>query len=111
MRDDVRVDVRDESLETPLNKGILLKNVRDERFSHQRGDDGTGFLLQSGADGRQQEEDEQKAVVGEQIGCQGRYGESRTGMAPGLTQQIGRSDRQKEQEMGCHDEHLVDAEA
>ncbi len=52
MRDDVRVDVRDESLETPLNKGILLKNVRDERFSHQRGDDGTGFLLQSGADGR-----------------------------------------------------------
>ena len=31
MRDDVRVDVRDESLETPLNKGFLLKNVRDDR--------------------------------------------------------------------------------
>lgn len=24
---------RDESLETPLYKGFLLKNVRDERFS------------------------------------------------------------------------------
>ena len=31
MRDHVRDDVRDESLETPLNKGFLLKNVRDER--------------------------------------------------------------------------------
>ena len=30
MKDDVRVDVRDESLETPLYKGFLLKNVRDE---------------------------------------------------------------------------------
>ena len=32
MKDHVRDDVRDESLETPLNKGFLLKNVRDERF-------------------------------------------------------------------------------
>ena len=32
MRDHVRDDVRDESLETPLYKGFLLKNVRDERF-------------------------------------------------------------------------------
>jgi hypothetical protein len=30
VKDDVRVDVRDESLETPLNKGFLLENVRDE---------------------------------------------------------------------------------
>ena len=29
MKDDVRDDVRDESLETPLNKGFLPKNVRD----------------------------------------------------------------------------------
>ena len=35
MKDHVRDDVRDESLETPLNKGFLLKNVRDERFSYQ----------------------------------------------------------------------------
>jgi len=32
VKDYVRDDVRDESLETPLNKGFLLKNVRDERF-------------------------------------------------------------------------------
>ena len=32
VRDDVRDYVRDESLETPLYKGFLLKNVRDERF-------------------------------------------------------------------------------
>jgi hypothetical protein len=32
VRDYVRDDVRDESLETPLYKGFLLKNVRDERF-------------------------------------------------------------------------------
>ena len=32
MKDHVRDDVRDESLETPLYKGFLLKNVRDERF-------------------------------------------------------------------------------
>ncbi len=32
MRDYVRDDVRDESLETPLYKGFLLKNVRDERL-------------------------------------------------------------------------------
>ena len=30
MKDHVRDDVRDESLETPLYKGFLLKNVRDE---------------------------------------------------------------------------------
>ena len=30
MKDHVRDDVRDESLETPLHKGFLLKNVRDE---------------------------------------------------------------------------------
>ena len=36
MRDHVRDDVRDESLETPLNKGFLLKNVRDERFCSKR---------------------------------------------------------------------------
>ena len=33
MKDDVKDDVRDESLGTPLYKGFLLKNVRDERFS------------------------------------------------------------------------------
>ena len=33
MRDHVRDDVRDESLEIPLYKGFLLENVRDERFS------------------------------------------------------------------------------
>ena len=32
VRDYVRDDVRDESLETPLYKGFLLKNVRDERL-------------------------------------------------------------------------------
>jgi len=31
VRDHVRDDVRGESLETPLNKGFLPKNVRDER--------------------------------------------------------------------------------
>ena len=34
MRDYVSDDVRDESIETPLNKGFLLKNVRDERVPH-----------------------------------------------------------------------------
>ena len=34
MKDHVRDDVRDESLETPLYKGFLLKNVRDERVPH-----------------------------------------------------------------------------
>ena len=32
VRDYVRDDVRDESFETPLYKGFLLKNVRDERL-------------------------------------------------------------------------------
>ena len=33
MKDHVRDDVREESLDPPLYKGFLLKNVRDERFS------------------------------------------------------------------------------
>ena len=32
MKDDVRDDVRCESLEIPLYKGFLLKNVRDDCF-------------------------------------------------------------------------------
>ena len=36
MKDYVRDDVRNESLETPLYKGFLLKNVRDERFCSKR---------------------------------------------------------------------------
>ena len=34
MKDHVRDDVRDESLEIPLNKGFLLKKRRDERVPH-----------------------------------------------------------------------------
>ena len=34
MKDHVRNDVRCESLETPLNKGFLLKKGRDERVLH-----------------------------------------------------------------------------
>ena len=34
MKDDVRDDVRDESLRIPLYKGFLLKKGRDERVLH-----------------------------------------------------------------------------
>ena len=34
MKDHVRDDVRDESLEIPFYKGFLLKNVRGERVPH-----------------------------------------------------------------------------
>ena len=36
MKDHVRDDVRDESLETPLYKGFLLKNVREQHASSRR---------------------------------------------------------------------------